>query len=119
MNGVKTKVLKQWWIVDNPGVFAERNQVLMSVVNITRNPGNHVPQVSQDQSQYQIIGLLFVHGLDFRSKNMVTGLCLHAHSSWETDTSHMDELSFSPPGNWETRMVFSAALAYLSCSSTS
>lgn len=71
----------------------------MNVLNITHNPGNHVSQVSQDQSQYQIIGLVFVHGLDLHSKNMVPVLCLHAHSSWETDTSHMDELSFSPPGN--------------------
>lgn len=47
----------------------------MNVLNITHNPGNHVSQVSQDQSQYQIIRLFFfVHGLDLRSKNVATVL---------------------------------------------
>lgn len=101
---------RQYW-----GFFAERNQILMNVLNITHNPGNHVSQVPQDQSQYQVIRLVFIHGLDLCSKNTATVLCLHAHSSWETHTSYMDELSFFPPANGETQMVSSAALAY-SCS---
>lgn len=62
---------RQYW-----EFFAERNQILMNVLNITHNPGNHVSQVSQDQSQYQIIQLCFflVHGLDLLSKNVVTVL---------------------------------------------
>ena len=96
---------RQYWFF-----FAERNQILMNVLNITHNPGNHVSQVPQDQSQYQVIRLVFVHGLDLRSKNTATVLCLHAHSSWRHTLATWTSCHFLHL-QMETQMVSSAALA--------
>lgn len=53
MNGMKSKVLKGWWI-DNTGVILLKEN--FDVLNIAYNPGNHVSQVSQHPS-YKIVVL--------------------------------------------------------------
>lgn len=52
-DGVKSKVLNSWWVVD--GNSFVKNQILINVLYITYNHGNHVPQVSQNQSQHKLI----------------------------------------------------------------
>lgn len=80
----------------------------MNVLNITYIPGNHMSQVSQDQSQYQIIVAIFVHMLDLGSKNMMAIVCLQAYCSWGTHwlRGHTCKLRpSSPPWGLQTTSV--------------